>query len=515
MKISLLLLLNILFCTLLISQELGCYLVDSHESGSSPSSAEKFEICPQCGTGEIKHDLYGGYGSTYSGECAGGVLNGKWSIVSENGAGPKSSPNRPKTITNQSGSFKNGKKEGKWVSKHYVRNKYYGNSEEDREELNYKDGKLEGPCKIYRDGVLYLTGQYKNGERFGTWTVYGTGGEYYGGASVDDNLPVIKNGRILYEETENGFIKESIFKNNYNGDEILDQTAFYKGLLLNGLETNFLKNGEIHSITNYKDGKKEGKECFLNKKGDTTKIINYKAGIRHGAKIIFSDYGPEIKTQTSYVALPNFPDSLVKHGKFITNEYRSYVEENYNMGVKSGLFWEKRTVEKDSNYNNQKTIYIDSVYFENGKLNGLNRHYIERITSSVPELIKEERFKDGELNGVSNFYTGRVMKKSEEYSAGILKSITEYGNPNIKKTFLVEDGSKVVDYLEFNSRSLPITSGKLIQNQKEGYWFTYKYNQYSEILLYEKGQLVSTVSKEGKVKKLLKTLNIPQRELKF
>ena len=63
------------------------------------------------------------------------------------------------------GSYKNGKREGAWVSYHDNGQLSYKG--------NYKNDKIEGSWTEYHEnGQLWLKGSYKNGEREGAWVGY-------------------------------------------------------------------------------------------------------------------------------------------------------------------------------------------------------------------------------------------------------------------------------------------------------------------------------------------------------
>ena len=69
----------------------------------------------------------------------------------------------------QSGSFKNGKREGLWVS-------YHKNGKIGIKEI-YKDGKRDGFYEMYYEyGQLLDKGNYKNGKRHGLWEYFNEDG---------------------------------------------------------------------------------------------------------------------------------------------------------------------------------------------------------------------------------------------------------------------------------------------------------------------------------------------------
>jgi antitoxin component YwqK of YwqJK toxin-antitoxin module len=68
------------------------------------------------------------------------------------------------------GSFKNGKREGYWISYHENGQLWY--------EGKYKSGKQEGASVGYHDnGELFYKGNYKNFKQEGAWVIYHENGQ--------------------------------------------------------------------------------------------------------------------------------------------------------------------------------------------------------------------------------------------------------------------------------------------------------------------------------------------------
>ena len=71
------------------------------------------------------------------------------------------------------GTFRNGKKEGPWVSYYYENGQVWS-------EGTYKDGKMHGPwVKYYDNGQLWEKGTYKDGKSDGPWVYYNQNGTVY------------------------------------------------------------------------------------------------------------------------------------------------------------------------------------------------------------------------------------------------------------------------------------------------------------------------------------------------
>ena len=81
----------------------------------------------------------------------------------------------------EQGSFKNGKRDGAWVT-------YHENGQL-QSKGNYKNGKWDGAWVYYHDhGQFWSKGNYKNGKKEGTWVDYqrdGTVWEFITGTYKD------------------------------------------------------------------------------------------------------------------------------------------------------------------------------------------------------------------------------------------------------------------------------------------------------------------------------------------
>jgi len=77
------------------------------------------------------------------------------------------------------GSFKNGKKDGSWIS-------YHENGQLEFEG-NYKNDKKEGSwVRYWDDGQLKFKGDYKNGRREGYWIVFSYDGQLWSKGKYKD-----------------------------------------------------------------------------------------------------------------------------------------------------------------------------------------------------------------------------------------------------------------------------------------------------------------------------------------
>lgn len=470
-----------LFISHAVSQSNDCYEFN-YEEGS---------LCPQCGEGFIEQDAYRGDGSTYSGECKDGVLNGKWKIQSDDIYG--------NIITNQTGAFINGKRTGKWITSEFPS---YGDvlqvSEYGRIEVNYIEGVLEGFCKIYDRVHLKYIGQFKNGQRFGDWKLFDVKQDFDGDWSIL-KTPVVQIGVANHEVIGDSISKETIyhFEPNSNGKRNLINTAYYKGNLLHGAYTQFYKSGSISKVEIYKNGKLNGRSYSLKPDGDTINIIDYKNDLEYGLKRTFDENGKLIK-QVYFIENPKNNYRKIKHGKFLESDIS---EINYDMNKKSGLYWGKTT--------KNDTLFLDSAYYKNDLLNGKwTTYYFDENTSSYHKLI-ERMCKDNKLHGKLKLFENNQLIKTENYIENQQEGEICSYNSNGQKSycFFTSKGVKNGEYTQFANGFL-IKKGGYINNQKEGYWFEYEGDIVVSITKYKNDITVEYYNKKGEIKKQLKKLAI-------
>ena len=146
-------------------------------------------------------------------------------------------------VINEVGNYKDGKKDGKWIS--------YCKHDHKIEEGNYKDGLKQGKwISYFEDGKIWYEGNYKNGKEHGEFIYFGNG-----------NYNIIHKLELV----------------NYKDGELDGQSIYYH------------INGEINSIVNYQNGKKDGENIFYDKDGKIYWSGNYKDGVLVVGDFIKSD----------------------------------------------------------------------------------------------------------------------------------------------------------------------------------------------------------------------------------
>ena len=149
----------------------------------------------------------------------------------------------PEEVINEEGNYRDGKKDGKWIS--------YCIHDQKIEEGNYKDGKKDGKWIFYlEDGQIWYTGSYQEGK---------------------------EHGEFIYNGYGNYNIFHKITLENYRDGK------------LSGDAINYHVNGEINSIVSYKSGEKDGNSIFYDKDGKKYWSGNYQDGVLIDGNFIKSD----------------------------------------------------------------------------------------------------------------------------------------------------------------------------------------------------------------------------------
>ena len=179
----------------------------------------------------------------------------------------------------ENGKFKNGKRNGKWLS-------YYETGQLSFKE-NYKDGELDGLFESYRKtGQLHYSWIFKDGVKEGLYQEYNEDGSLQKTETYKDGEK-LKNGVVL----ESDFLSFKTYR-----DGILDgpSEVYYKnrnlhmkGQFKNGIETglheSYHKNGRL-SISGYYNNKawKTGLWVWYYDDGKISSKQNYTDGKKDG-----------------------------------------------------------------------------------------------------------------------------------------------------------------------------------------------------------------------------------------
>ncbi len=177
-----------------------------------------------------------------------------------------------------------------------------------------KNGKIKEKNKIYNEvNNLIYEGGIKNGKRNGRGIEYSsiTGlkkyegefkdGYYDGEGTMYNDSPVNQN--MVYKAFfKKGVIVSKIENYGYNtdGDRYIQESFTFCVDKQYSIGEHFSEDGKLRRETNYKDGKKEGKETTYHSNGNKSGECNYKNDKREGKYINYVPNG-EISSENNFV----------------------------------------------------------------------------------------------------------------------------------------------------------------------------------------------------------------------
>ena len=196
--------------------------------------------------------------------------------------------------------YDNNRKIGIWTSSELFNDEniilnYYPNGILKSKGYQDSDGQLHGHWSYYnRNGELESDRYYFRGSPDGDWYSYS-----HGNKKIVSHDYIKGNGvwEEFYSKKNKITDKESTF---YRDTIITIERASYQKNKLVGPYMSRHKNGEIKSIGNYAEGKKDGEWKYYNNLGNIVKVENYSMGLLHGDLKHYFDDGQNIKIIGQY-----------------------------------------------------------------------------------------------------------------------------------------------------------------------------------------------------------------------
>ncbi|RLD63579.1 MAG: hypothetical protein DRJ01_03360 [Bacteroidetes bacterium] len=394
---------------------------------------------------------------------------------------------------------------------------YYGNKQISSEGM-MKDGKPEGLWKSYYvNGNLKSIGKWYNNQLDSVWCFYNEEG------LISSKI------NYLYGKKNGYYYNYDFYKLNDTIISYIKSEILYLNNIPQGKSNFYYKNGNIHKIIPFKEGKKHGKGKEFAEDGRIISLLEFNYGNlvdiekinrfdslkrKHGVWKEFYRNG-KVKIEKSYIhgklngLIKNFDlkgelvdaqryenGILVDDSVSISNRvvYKAeYYDKPDKDGKKilksSGSYVEGKPVGEHREYDsegkaNKSRIYdIQGNLIGEGKVNedgektGLWKFYY-----STKELKSKGKYSKNKKNGKWNYYykTGKIEQKgvySKGKLAGNWKWYFPEGTLQREENFYLgkEDG----DYIEYNELGEVIAKGLYIDGEKEGKWF-YKEGDHTE-----------------------------------
>jgi len=374
------------------------------------------------------------------------------------------------------GNNKNGKLDGP-VKKYY-------NSGELKAEVNYLDGdKNSQEIDYYRNGKVWQKANYEKGKLQGIYVSYFKNGKlsdsikYLNGKPIGKNYQYHTNGVIAvtsdFDENGklNGIYREYdddgklYFELEYKKGEIIAYKYYnkkgeiikqdkkrsgnfdFEGCYYTGIKRNSGKynkedkqgewkfydvNGNIESISNFKDGKAEGETRRFFQNGNVSSISQYKDDLADGYSVEYHKNG-----------------NIAKHG-------------NYKTDNKEGV-WEK--------YYPDKTLESENYYI-GGQAHGTQKYYA--VNGKITETISS--YKGVLLNSVNFDTTGTAVDTVIYVNASGKRIYHFYKDGPVKCDINIQYNSYNGDYLFYFPNGKIRIKGKYSSGLENGEWIWYYWN---------------------------------------
>lgn len=291
----------------------------------------------------------------------------------------------------------------------------------------------------YVDGIIKSEGKRINGFLDSVWVFYNKEG------LIREKINYL-NGK------KNGYFYSFEFrKNNDNITySFLKSEELYLNNKRNGISTFYYSNGVVKFLISYVNGSKSGVTKEFDKNGELITLTEFKDG-----RVI------------DRVTINRFQDSL-KNGiwkEFYSNG-KLRVEENYALGKLHGLYKEySLTGELITTHRYANGILVDSIVDIVDEIDILEEFYNLLDSTGKPIIKNSGGYIDGIPVGVHRTYDslGRVNSSRLFNKNGVL--IGE-GIVNI-------EGDKVGDWIFYYPNGVKRSEGKYIRNRREDLWVYY------------------------------------------
>ncbi len=351
----------------------------------------------------------------------------------------------------------------------------------------YSDGKLayikelkivkgEAPIQngkyieYYKNGQIKVQGHYKDGKREGEFKTFLRNSKNAGSVFY-------KNGKIIKSTLINSMKDNASFSiltdinYNSNSHEIVTDEfpngllkqyfTFNKDELLDGESRQYYEEGDIKSISPFKNNVADGTFISYYQNGNIKEKHTYKNGNEEGEGIFYYENG---KLEEKYFmkngkldgeAINYFEDGKIKN-KAIFKDGVTLEEEIYKDNeIRKNTFKNGEIVQQDI-YSKNKILKAKKFLLENGKMKIIS--YYENGNKEEEVFVINELF-DGEA---LVYYPSGKLKEKDFFKNGKRdgEAIIYYENGNVKQKSLFKNDKREGDLFMY------YPSGKLRQTEK-------------------------------------------------
>ena len=351
----------------------------------------------------------------------------------------------------------------------------------------YSDGKLayikelkivkgEAPIQngkyieYYKNGQIKVQGYYKEGKRDGEFKAFLRNGKSAGSVIYKDGK-IIKSTLINSMKDNASFSILTDINSSSNSHEVVTDEfsngllkqyfTFNKKGLLDGESRQYYEEGDIKSISPFKNNVADGVFISYYQNGNMKEKHAYKNGNEEGEGIFYYENG---KLEEKYFmkngkldgeAINYFEDGKIKN-KAIFKDGVTLEEEIYKDNeIRKNTFKNEEIVQQDI-YSKNKILKAKKFFLENGKMKIIS--YYENGNKEEEVFVINELF-DGEA---LVYYPSGKLKEKDFFKNGKRdgEAIIYYENGNVKQKSLFKNDKREGDLFMY------YPSGKLRQTEK-------------------------------------------------
>ena len=351
----------------------------------------------------------------------------------------------------------------------------------------YSDGKLayikelkivkgEAPIQngkyieYYKNGQIKVQGYYKEGKRDGEFKAFLRNGKSAGSVIYKDGK-IIKSTLINSMKDNASFSILTDINSSSNSHEVVTDEfsngllkqyfTFNKKGLLDGESRQYYEEGDIKSISPFKNNVADGVFISYYQNGNMKEKHAYKNGNEEGEGIFYYENG---KLEEKYFmkngkldgeAINYFEDGKIKN-KAIFKDGVTLEEEVYKDNeIRKNTFKNGEIVQQDI-YSKNKILKAKKFFLENGKMKIIS--YYENGNKEEEVFVINELF-DGEA---LVYYPSGKLKEKDFFKNGKRdgEAIIYYENGNVKQKSLFKNDKREGDLFMY------YPSGKLRQTEK-------------------------------------------------
>ena len=351
----------------------------------------------------------------------------------------------------------------------------------------YSDGKLayikelkivkgEAPIQngkyieYYKNGQIKVQGYYKEGKRDGEFKAFLRNGKSAGSVIYKDGK-IIKSTLINSMKDNTSFSILTDINSSSNSHEVVTDEfsngllkqyfTFNKKGLLDGESRQYYEEGDIKSISPFKNNVADGVFISYYQNGNMKEKHAYKNGNEEGEGIFYYENG---KLEEKYFmkngkldgeAINYFEDGKIRNKAIYKDDIILEEEVHENNEIKKNTFKNGEIVQQDI-YSKNKKLKAKKFFLENGKMKIISYH--ENGSKQEEVFVINELF-DGEALA---YYPSGKLKEKDFFKNGKREgeAIIYYENGNVKQKSLFKNDKREGDLFIY------YPSGKLRQTEK-------------------------------------------------